>query len=112
VPYDAGNSPASVAVNLRVSRTFGIGPEVESSGGPSRGGGGGGFEGGGGHGRGGFGGGMRGNPFGMRGGGRGGPGTGRKYSLSFSAQALNVFNQINYGRPLSTVTASNFGKST
>src|SRR5690242_17762044 len=50
VPYDAGNSPASVAVNLRVRRTFGIGPEVESSGGPSRGGGGGGFEGGGGHG--------------------------------------------------------------
>jgi len=109
VPYNAGNSPASVAVNMRVSRTFGIGPEVESSGGPSRGGGG--FEGGGGHGRGG-GGGFRGNIFGMRGGGRGGPGTGRKYSLSFSAQALNVFNQINYGRPLSTVTASNFGKST
>jgi hypothetical protein len=48
----------------------------------------------------------------MRGGGRGGPGTGRKYSLNFSAEALNVFNDINYGRPLSSVTATNFGRST
>jgi hypothetical protein len=36
------------------------------------------------------------------GGGRGGAsaaGTGHKYSLNFSAQALNIFNDINYGQP-------------
>jgi hypothetical protein len=47
---------------------------------------------------GGFGGGGRGGG----GGGRGGAGaasTGHKYSLNFSAQALNLFNDINYGQP-------------
>jgi hypothetical protein len=29
--------------------------------------------------------------------------TGRKYSLTFSAQALNVFNDINLGTPSGTV---------
>jgi hypothetical protein len=42
----------------------------------------------------------------------GGAGTGRKYSLTFSAQALNLFNDIDYGTPNGTVTAPNFGKST
>src|SRR5581483_2043328 len=58
-------------------------------------------------GRGGFGGGF-GGPFGGGGGGmRGGMGnTGRKYSLTFSAQALNLFNNINYGTPAGTVIPS------
>lgn len=110
VPYNVGNSPSSFAVNLRMSRSFGIGPEVESTGGPQRGDGGG-FHGGGGRGRGGFGGG----PFGggMRGGMRGGSGnSGRKYALNFSVQAMNLFNIINYGTPVGTVTAKNFGRST
>jgi hypothetical protein len=113
IPANLGNGPAAVSVNLRVSRAFGIGPEAGSgsTGGPPDGGG----HGGGGHG-GGFGG-----PFGGGGGGRGGPfgggaNTGRKYSLSFSAQALNLFNDIDYGTPNGTVTtgsgASRFGKST
>jgi hypothetical protein len=29
--------------------------------------------------------------------------TGRKYSLTFSAQALNLFNDINYGTPNGSV---------
>jgi len=29
--------------------------------------------------------------------------TGRKYSLTFSAQALNLFNDINYGTPSGSV---------
>jgi hypothetical protein len=38
------------------------------------------------------------------GGGRGGmSNTGRKYSLTFSAQALNLFNDINYGTPSGSV---------
>ena len=88
VPISLGNSPSSVAVNLRVGRTFGIGPKVESSGGPPQGGGwhGGGF----------------GGPFG--GGGRGGMGGGantnaKKYSLNFNIQALNLFNDIDRGTP-------------
>ena len=110
VPYNSGNNPSSFAVNMRVSRSFGIGPEVEGPGGPRPGGGPGG---GGPHGRGGHFGGF-GGPFGggMRGPMGGGAGSGRKYSLTFSAQAMNVFNNINYGRPMSTVTASNFGRST
>ena len=115
VPFNVGNSPASFAVNLRMSRSFGIGPEVESPGGPPSGDGGGYHGGGGGHGRGGFGGGgFGGGPFGggMHGGMRGGPGTGRKYSLNFSVQALNLFNDINYGTPNGNVTAQSFGHST
>jgi hypothetical protein len=30
-------------------------------------------------------------------------GTGHKYSLTFSAQALNLFNDINYGTPSGSV---------
>jgi Carboxypeptidase regulatory-like domain len=115
IPANLGNGPAAVSFNLRVSRSFGIGPETESSAGPSGGGGGHGSHGGG------FGG-PFGGPFGG-GGGRGGPGggpfgsasTGRKYSLNFSAQALNLFNDIDYGTPNGTVTPgtdSRFGKST
>jgi hypothetical protein len=33
----------------------------------------------------------------------GGPGTGHKYSLTFSAQALNLFNNIDYGTPVGAV---------
>lgn len=116
VPVNLGNGPAAVAVNLRVSRAFGLGPELDSAGGPSQGGGHGGHGGGGPMGGGfggpfgGGGGGGRGGPFG------GGPGTGRKYSLTFSAQALNLFNDIDYGTPNGTVTtgtgASRFGQST
>jgi hypothetical protein len=97
LPINLGNSPSSVALNLRVSRAWGIGPKVESTGGPNPGGGppSGGGRGGRGGGFGGFGGPM--------GGGRGGPfggtNTGRKYALTFSAQALNLFNDIDYGTP-------------
>jgi hypothetical protein len=51
-------------------------------------------------------------------GGPGGPGGGfgassdRKYSLSIGAQAQNLFNQIPYGTPISTLTSSDFGKFT
>jgi hypothetical protein len=42
----------------------------------------------------------------------GGASTGHKYSLNFSVQALNLFNDIDYGTPNGTVTSPNFGKST
>jgi len=37
--------------------------------------------------------------------------TGHKYSLSFSAQALNLFNNIDRGQPIGTVNSPNFGQS-
>jgi hypothetical protein len=109
IPIDEGDGPASVAVNLRVSRAFGIGPKLTagtSDAGPPPGGGpGGGGRGGGGRGGGGGGGGFGPGGFGGGGGPRGfgGPGTGRKYSLTFSAQASNLFNDINYGTPVGSV---------
>jgi hypothetical protein len=129
IPVNLGNSPASVAVNLRISRAIGIGPKTASTnnqadggpppGGPPPGGGPGGGGGRGGPGGGGPGGGLGPGGLGGGGGGRGGPGgmfggvsTGRKYSLNFSVQALNLFNDIDYGTPNGTVTAPNFGKST
>ncbi|MGA2754781.1 MAG: carboxypeptidase regulatory-like domain-containing protein [Terracidiphilus sp.] len=102
LPISLGNSPSSVAVNLRVGRSFGIGPKVESAGAPPPGGGGGGRGGGGG----GFGGGFGGGPFGGGGGGPRGMGGGgantnaKKYSLNFNVQALNLFNDIDLGKPV------------
>lgn len=101
IPSYMGHGPTAVAVNLRLSRSFGIGPKLQSAiqpAGPQQGRPGGGFGGigGGHHGHGGFfGGGMA--------------GTGRKYSLTFSAQALNMFNNINYGTPLGNVNSPSFG---
>jgi len=130
VSPNLGNSPSSFALNLRVGRSFGVGPKIESAaknqsqsqngpppGGPPPGGGG---PGGGGPGGGGSGGGPGGGfgPGGFSGGGmRGGPpggsaSTGRKYSLNFSVQALNLFNNINLGTPVGQITANSFGKST
>jgi hypothetical protein len=123
IPANLGHGPAAVAVNLRISRAFGLGPKLASAsnqadgGPPSRGGGP--PPGGGGGGRGGGPGGGLG-PGGLGGGGgRGGPGgmfgptsTGRKYSLNFSAQALNLFNDIDYGAPVGTLTSPYFDKST
>ena len=37
--------------------------------------------------------------------------TGRKYSLSFSVQALNLFNDIDRGQPIGTVNSPDFGQS-
>jgi hypothetical protein len=124
IPVSLENGPASIAVNLRMSRSFGIGPKLASAnqsnaGGPPQGGGpggpGGGAPGGpGGGGPGGGGGGGRGGMGGFSGGGGGGGGrggggggrggansasTGHKYALNFSVQALNLFNDINYGQP-------------
>ena len=119
LPVSLGNSPSSVAVNLRVGRSFGIGPKVASSssaegppgggpppGGPPPGGGGGGRGGGGGFG-GPFGGG------GGRGGMFGGPANAnaKKYSLNFNVQALNLFNDIDLGRPVGGIQPT-FNSST
>lgn len=38
--------------------------------------------------------------------------TGRRFNLTLSAQALNMFNNINYGTPIGTLGSSEFGRST
>jgi len=134
IPVNTGNGPAAVTVMLRVSRTFGIGPKTESGSGQNAGGPppGGPPPGGGGHG-GGPGGGGPGGGFGPGGfSGSGGrpprgmfdSGASRKYNLTFSAQAQNLFNNIDYGTPNGTIIPvydsttklygydSNVGKST
>jgi Carboxypeptidase regulatory-like domain/TonB dependent receptor len=125
IPANVGRGPAAVAVNLRISRGFGFGPETsgpnaQNGGGPGgpggpggdRGGGGGGGGGGrGGPPGGGLGpGGLGGGPGAMRGMFGGGPA--RKYSLTFSAQALNLFNDIDYGGPNGTIGTPRFNRST
>ena len=37
---------------------------------------------------------------------------GRRYALRFSIQALNVFNNINYGTPVGVLGTSYFNRST
>ena len=123
LPMNLGTGPTAVAFNLRVSKAIGIGPKIESAGRPNTGqggpGGGGPPPGGGrgGPGGGGPGGGL--GPGGLGGGGMrgaggmfGGSSSGSKYTLNFSAQALNLFNNINYGTPGGTVGSPNFGQST
>jgi Carboxypeptidase regulatory-like domain/TonB dependent receptor len=120
VPANMGRGPAAVAINLRVSRAFGFGPETGATAGPN---GPGGPPDGGGRGPGGGRGGPPGGSLGPGGlgggGGRGGPGgmfgpagTGRKYSLNFSVQALNLFNNINYGGPNGVLGSPHFDSST
>ena len=115
LPANIGNSPASVAVNLRVSRSFGIGPKLQSQNGANGGRQGGGGPGGGGPMMGLGGGGPGGGGGGGRGGGGGGFGgpqganTGHNYSLTFSAQALNLFNDINYGTPSGSINPQQIG---
>jgi hypothetical protein len=112
IPANIGRGPAAVAFNLRVSRGFGFGPETSGPNGPN-GGGGGEWHG---H-RGGPPGGSLG-PGGLSGGGgphggmMGGGPSGRKYTLTFSAQALNLFNNINYGGPNGVIGSPRFLQST
>jgi hypothetical protein len=113
IPYNIGTGPGQFSTNLRLSKMFGIGPKVESSAGGFRGGpmgpGGGGGRGGG------MGGGL--GPGGLNGGGGGPRGfmsagaVPRKYSLTFTAQARNTFNNVNLAPPVGILSSPLFGKS-
>jgi len=97
-PIYYGTGPTHVTLNLRLSKTFGFGPKLKPGGSGQRNQGDGPGGGGGGGGRGG--GGPRGPLFG----GGGGPMMGsaasdRRYSLTLSASARNVFNKVNFGNP-------------
>lgn len=85
-----GTGPAFFTVNMRLSKTFGFGGE-------STGVSGGGFPGGGGA-----------PP--PPGGGFGNS-TSKRYNLTFSVQALNLFNNTNAGTPIGNLSSSLFGTS-
>ena len=117
IPINYGNGPVQFAMNLRVAKSFGVGPRVDEGKGARIGDGGG--------------------PGGGRGGGRGMPGMGlggngpgpgggpgnrvdRRYSITLSAFAHNIFNVVNLavpngtlgGAPDGTTNSPFFGKST
>ncbi|BDC51622.1 hypothetical protein F183_A39370 [Bryobacterales bacterium F-183] len=118
IPRNYGIGPSQFSVNMRMSRTWGFGKRGESAdagagrGGPGGPGGGmmggmmgGGMMGGGGGMRGGGGGGMRG---GMMGGGN----SGKRYSLTLSVSARNLFNTVNLAAPVGNLSSALFGQST
>ena len=109
-PY-YGTGPGQFTTNLRLSKTFGFGKKPERAsvgpgGGPGGMGGGGGRGGGPGGGfRGGFGGGGGGGFFG------GGAPANARYNLTFSVNARNVFNNVNYAAPVGALGTNYFGRS-
>ena len=119
IPRNYGQSPGSVTVNLRVSRTFTFGgesaPRGSAGGGGQRGGAGGGrgaapsIPGGGGGHRGPGGGGPPGG--GMMMGGPGGGGAPGRYSLNVSINVQNLFNHVNLRQPEGNISSPNFGQS-
>jgi len=106
-----GTGPGQFTTNLRVSKTFGFGKKPERAGSGSFGGPGG----PGGGGRGGPGGGL--GPRGLGGGGGGGGFFGggtpsnSRYSLTFSVNARNVFNNVNLSAPYGAIGTPYFGRS-
>ncbi len=104
IPINYGTGFGQFTTNLRLSKTFSFGKEVQ---GGSFGGGGGG--GGGGRGRGlgpgglssmGGGGGMFGRPTVPN----------RRFNLTFSASARNLFNTVNYSSPVGVLSSPYFGR--
>jgi hypothetical protein len=110
-----GTGPGQFTTNLRLSKTFGFGKKAERSSS--------GFGGGPGGGPGGMGGGRGGpppglGPRGLGGGGGGGGGffgggapTNARYNLTFSVNARNVFNTVNYAPPYGGLGTTYFGRS-
>lgn len=83
IPRNYGTAPGFATVNMRLSKTFGFGGEATG-----------------------------GNNFG--GGGRGGMGggnTSKKYNLTFSLNAQNLFNNVNAGTPIGNLNSILFGTS-
>ena len=102
IPPYYGTGSGRFALNLRVSKTIGFGPETKGGGGSSGGPGGP----GGGRGRG---------PGGGFGGASGGPmslgsANSRRYNLTFSVNARNVFNNINYAPLVGNLSSPLFGQ--
>jgi hypothetical protein len=111
IPINTGTATTLFTMNLRLSKTFGLGREVTGGSGVTSDSG----QRGGGGGSGGPGGGLGGR--GLSGGG--GPGgafsagaaTNRRYNLTFSVSARNIFNRVNLAPPIGTLSSPLFGES-
>ena len=105
IPVNSETGPSHFVMNLRLTKTFGFGPENKMSGGHADGG-----PGGGGGGRRGGGGGPRGPLFG------GGPtmmsaSSDRRYNLTLGVSVRNAFNNVNLATPGGTLGSKFFGES-
>jgi len=108
IPINFLSGPDHFTLNLRLSKTFGFGPERkgaaptqgDGTGGPFGGGRGGGSRGGGG-----------GGGFGRGGGGGFGAASSRRYSLTFSVNARNLLNHVNLATPIGNLSSPLFGQS-
>ncbi|MGC2745808.1 MAG: carboxypeptidase regulatory-like domain-containing protein [Candidatus Angelobacter sp.] len=117
IPSNFGSSPAQFTLNMRLSKTIGIGPKLEAANtNPQQGQDGQ-------HTPGAHGGGERRGPGGggpvRMGGPRGGGGpfggperSNQRYSLTFSANARNIFNHVNPAPPIGNLSSALFGQST
>jgi len=107
IPINDATGPGRFTLNVRLSKTFGFGAKKEAASGP-------GGAGGGTFGRGPGGGGPRG---GVGGGGDhgggifGGAPSNYRYSLTFSVNARNVFNNVNVSNPVGNLSSPIFGES-
>lgn len=101
IPNNFGDAPGQFTLNLRLSKTIGLGPKLEQGGDRQMGGGPHGGPGGHEHGRGGP---MRaGGPFGDR--------SSQRYSLTFSTMVHNIFNNVNPAAPIGNLSSEKFGQS-
>ncbi len=107
IPVNYGHGPAMVSVNLRLSKTIGLGKKL-NPGGSSTGAPQGGGPGGGGGGRG-PGGGMIGRP--GLGGLFGGSNSDRRYNLTLTIAARNLLNHVNPSAPIGNLSSPFFGES-
>lgn len=87
IPRNYGTGPGFATVNMRLSKTFGFGGESNGGGNNAMGGGG------------------RGGMMG------GGSSTSKKYNLTFSLNAQNLFNNVNAGSPIGNLSSTLFGTS-
>ena len=115
IPRNYGEGPASVIFNLNLSKTFGFGGPKPSAVAANTGGGEGANAGG--RQRGGRGGGGNAQALGGMGGGpRGGGGffggtdTRQPYNLTFGVNVQNIFNIVNLGNPVGSLTSPDFGR--
>jgi hypothetical protein len=108
IPINDATGPGRFTLNLRLSKTFGFGEKKEAAAGGGPGGPGGvtfGRGPGGGGPRGGGGGGDRG------GGMFGGSPSNKRYNLTFSVHARNIFNKVNVANPIGNLSSPLFGES-
>jgi Carboxypeptidase regulatory-like domain len=119
IPVNFGTTPAQFTLNVRLSKTFGIGPKLQQTAANGQGGAGGkqGSNPAEGAAKGGSGGRGPGGMGPMGGGPRGGGPMGgifnpersnQRYSLTLSANARNLFNNVNAGPPIGNLSAGRF----